>query len=420
MPGSGENHERTAIYRAQKSGRMPERVRAIVKPELLTWARDSAGFSVPEAAEKLHLDPDRLAAWEAGDDAPTIPQLRRVAQLYRRPLAVFYLQEVPGDFQVIRDLRRLPGTGMRRMPPQLRLEIRRASQLRALALELLEDAGETAPRFALSATQADGSEAVGQRIREAFRLTEDEQRRWRDQDGREAFRGWRDRIEAAGVLVFQATHFDADEASGFAIAEPVLPVVAVNRKDPPTRRTFSLLHEFVHLMLSISGVSDLHTDEARPPEDQAIEIFCNQAAAAALMPRDWLLREALVTLRGARAITWLDSEVADLARGFGVSREAMLRRLLTLGRTTDIFYRQKRAQYLAEYRALRERQRESAAEDTILRNMPLETVSNIGRPLVRMILGNYYQDRLSLSEVAGYLGIKTKHISKLEQVAGLR
>jgi DNA-directed RNA polymerase specialized sigma subunit len=35
-----------------------------------------------------------------------------------------------------------------------------------------------------------------------------------------------------------------------------------------------------------------------------------------------------------------------------------------------------------------------------------------------MILGNYYQDRLTLSDVAGYLGIKTKHIPKLEQMSG--
>jgi Zn-dependent peptidase ImmA (M78 family) len=43
-------------------------------------------------------------------------------------------------------------------------------------------------------------------------------------------------------------------------------VIAVNRKDPPTRRTFSLLHEFAHLMVRISGVSDLEADAKRPPK----------------------------------------------------------------------------------------------------------------------------------------------------------
>jgi Zn-dependent peptidase ImmA (M78 family) len=377
---------------------MPERVRAMVKPELLVWARESAGFVLAEAAEKLQLDADRIAAWETGEQAPSIPQLRRLSKLYRRPLAVFYLQEVPADFQVIRDLRRLPGAGMRRMPPALRLEIRRASQLRALTIELLEDAGEPVPRFRPAATLAENIETVGQRIRTALGITEDEQRRWRDRDGRNAFRAWRERIESAGALVFQVTRFDADEASGFAIAEPVLPVIAVNRGDPPTRRTFSLLHELAHLLLSVSGVSDVHTDETRPPEDQKIEVFCNQVAAAALMPRDWLLNDPVVMRRGVRATAWSDSEIVDLARGFGVSREAILRRLLTLDRTTNDFYRQKRGQYLAEYNALRARQRARTSEDTIPRNMPLETVSNLGRPVVRVILENYYQDRGDLAQ----------------------
>ncbi|MGA3001778.1 MAG: hypothetical protein ABSE20_08625 [Acetobacteraceae bacterium] len=98
----------------------------------------------------------------------------------------------------------------------------------------------------------------------------------------------------------------------------------------------------------------------------------------------------------------------------------LLRRLLTLGRTTWEFYGRKRAQYQAEYLALQALDRTKTADVEVRRNMPLETVSNYGRPLVQMILENYYQDRLSLSEVVGYLGIKTKHIPRLEQMAGSR
>jgi Zn-dependent peptidase ImmA (M78 family) len=170
----------------------------------------------------------------------------------------------------------------------------------------------------------------------------------------------------------------------------------------------------------VSGVSDLVTDAARPPEDQALEVFCNQVAAAALVPKDALLADQLVVARGARSVDWSDGELHELARQFNVSREALLRRLLTFDRTTDDFYTQKRQQYLAEYLANRARQREQPEDTEMKRNMPQETVSNFGRPLVRMLLGNYYQDRLTLSEVSGYLGLKVKHIPKLEQVAGLR
>jgi Zn-dependent peptidase ImmA (M78 family)/DNA-binding transcriptional regulator YiaG len=401
---------------------MAEKITAIIKPELITWARETAGFSIPEAAQRLDIDEARLTSWEtmSSGEAPSIPQLRKLAALFKRPLAVFYLPERPKDFTVMRDLRRLPLTGIRRYSPALQMEIRAANERRELALELATDLDQEPPTFALSANSKEDPEKVGERIRTALGVTIELQSKWRDADGRSGFNGWRQKIEDIGVLVFQTIRFPSEDASGFAIAADTLPVIAVNRKDVPTRRTFSLLHELAHLMVHVSGVSDLVTDAARPPEDQAIEVFSNQVAAAALIPKVVLLAEPSVVARGANSIAWSDAEVSELARKFNVSREALLRRLLTLSRTTANFYGQKRNQYLAEYAAQKARKRELVEDADMKRNMPQETVSNLGKPLVRMLLGNYYSDHITLSEVSGYLGLKVKHIPKLEQMAGLR
>jgi Zn-dependent peptidase ImmA (M78 family) len=141
-------------------------------------------------------------------------------------------------------------------------------------------------------------------------------------------------------------------------------------------------------------------------------------AAAVLMPMESLLAQPGVAEHGLRSEAWSDSQISDLARRFNVSREALVRRLLTFDRTTNGFYNRKRSQYIAEHQASLARQREKTTD--VKRNMPQETVSHFGRPLVRMLLGNYHQDRLTLSDVSGYLGLKVKHIPKLEQVAGLR
>ena len=402
---------------------MAPRVKAHVNPALLRWARETAGFSTPaEAAALLNIEETQLTAWEdaASEEKPSIPQLRKLAALFRRPLAVFYMAEPPMRFAVMRDLRRLPGTGPRHYSPALQLEIRVANERRELALELAADLDREIPKFILAATEREDPERVGERIRAALGVTVELQANWKDGDGRAGFNAWRSRIEEAGVLVFQATRIEADEASGFAIAADTLPVIAVNRKDPPTRRTFSLLHELVHLMVRVSGVSDLETDAQRPPEDQRVEVFCNHTAAAALIPRDALLADQRVIDHGPESTDWSDSILSDLARQFNVSREALLRRLLTFHRTTPDFYQRKRAQYIAEYLATRERQKEKSVDEEIKRNMPRETISNFGRPLIRMLLSNYYQDRITLSEVSGYLGLKVKHIPKLEQIAGLR
>ncbi len=399
---------------------MAASVKALVTPALITWARDTAGFSIAEAADKLGIDAEKLTAWENPKDeaTPSIPQARKLAALFKRPLAVFYLPEPPTRFQVMRDLRRLPGIGARHFSPALQLEIRAATERRELALDLAADLDEELPRFTLLAKITEDPEAVGQRIRDALGVTDHLQEHWRDADGRTGFNAWRSRIEQTGVFVFQSTALASEEASGFALFADVSPVISVNRKDALTRRTFSLLHEFAHLMIHVSGVSDLETDAKRPPEDQRIEVFCNHVAAAALMPKASLLAQPGVAEQGKRSEGWGDAQIAELARRFNVSREAILRRLLTFDRTTNAFYTRKRAQYIAEYQAQRAKQKEQAKD--IKRNMPTETVSHFGKPLVRMLLNNYWQDRMTLSAVSGYLGLKVKHIPNLAKAAGLR
>jgi transcriptional regulator with XRE-family HTH domain len=114
-------------------------VKANIKPALLTWARESLGFSLADAAKRLDVTEDRLRSWEFGEDRPTINQLRKMTEVYKRPLAVFFLPEPPKGFQVMKDFRRMPGTIAGLYSPQLLLEIRRAQERRQLALDLLAE-----------------------------------------------------------------------------------------------------------------------------------------------------------------------------------------------------------------------------------------------------------------------------------------
>ncbi len=396
---------------------MTKRTKALVRGALLSWARTSAGYGLAEAAEKLGVDQEQLEAWEAeGDEsAPSIPQLRKAANLYKRPLAVFYLAEPPLAFQPMSDFRRLPESGSRTFSPDLTLEIRRAHQRRELALEMLAEADERPPAFVLSAKLTDSTEALGDAVRGALGVTRPLQAAWRDDLA--AFRAWRTRIEALGVLVFEASRIESGEASGFAFWAEVLPFMVVNGKDTHSRRTFSLLHELVHLMLHQSGVSDLDAEGGRSGDAERIEVFCNQVAADALLPRSDFLAEPIVTAKGAGRHEWSDEAIKALATAYSVSRETVVRRLLTLGRTTEDFYGRKRTQYQREFMAQRQRTKELNEGKPIPRNMPRETLATFGRPFVRLVMENYRADRLSLAEVSGYLGVKVKHLPEIEQQA---
>jgi Zn-dependent peptidase ImmA (M78 family) len=380
-------------------------VRAKVRPELLKWGRTSAGFTIDEAAAKAGVKPEQVTAWESLDgERPTMNQLRTLAKAYKRPISVFYLSAVPRDPGVMHDFRRLPGEVAQIYSPALRLEIRAAYQRRDVALSLLEELEQEPPRFAARVAVNDDPEAAAKTARDVLGITYANQVTWREE--RKAYNAWRRAIEAVGVLVFQAVGIPTKEMRGFSIAEDVLPVIAVNQKDKPNGRTFSLLHEFTHLLLHKSGLCDFEENVLRPAEEDHVEIFCNHVAGAALVPRDHLLVEPIVVDRGNGPYEWSNQEIEALARRYGVSREVVLRRLLIFGRTTQDFYGRKRQEFLAQYK-----QAQPQAEPAdFKRNLPQEAVSNYGQSFAKLVVGTYQQDRIALSDAAQYLGVRAKHL----------
>src|SRR5207245_2446351 len=82
--------------------------------------------------------------------------------------------------------------------------------------------------------------------------------------------------------------------------------------------------------------------------EQAIEIFCNHAAGAALVPSGSLLKAQTVLAHG-ESPEWEDEEIEILAHTYSVTVEVLVRRLLTLRLTTKTFYEKKRPKDLREF-----------------------------------------------------------------------
>ena len=315
----------------------------------------------------------------------------------------------------MRDFRRMPGEIANVYSPELRHEIRLANERRQLALELFAELEEESTRFSLSATLSDAPEKVGTTIRDALDIDYAKQTQSRNRQS--SFPFWRRRMEALGVLVFQAERVKLSEMLGFSIVDPVLPVITVNRKNK-RGRVFTLLHEFTHLMLRRSGICDLDEDDLRLPDEQRVEVFCNAVAASALVPAQNLLNEPQVFGKGRSS--WRNDELEALAERYGVSALVVLRRLLTVGRITEAFYREKQADYRAIYKRLDQEELDSRGEAEILRNMPRETLGKLGSPFVRLVLNNYYRETITLNDVSDYVGVKVRHVPKIEEQLRVR
>ena len=64
---------------------------------------------------------------------------------------------------------------------------------------------------------------------------------------------------------------------GFALADELAPFIIINDQDAHAAWSFTLLHEFVHLMLGQTGVSGVRAEVA-------VEQFCNDVAGEFLLP----------------------------------------------------------------------------------------------------------------------------------------
>lgn len=378
---------------------------AYINPAILRWAREQARLSPEVAAEGMGVSLDKLLACEAGEKQLTFPQFLAAANFYKRAPAIFYLNEPPHDFQPIQDFRRLRETPEDAFKSGLEWAIRQARERRELALELRNDVGEPVQEFELQATIKEDVEKLATAIRTYLGVKQTDQQGWRAK----AFDNWRTAIEAKDVLVFMVPRLALTEMRGVAIAETKLPVILINSKDRTNGRTFTLLHEFCHLVVRASGISGL--DFVAPePASAVVEQFCNAVAGAALVPSDWLLGEPLVRAKG-QVMTWADDELVALATRFGVSREVILRRLLTLGRTNKAFYDSRRASFQAEYDTLAEKKSSGGPERHLV------VLSQLGRNFTRLVFQGYYDRQLTLRDVANHLNMQVTAVPSIERAA---
>jgi Zn-dependent peptidase ImmA (M78 family)/DNA-binding XRE family transcriptional regulator len=384
-------------------------LRVAVEPRVLAWARKTRGLSLEDAAGRIGVAPTRIQQWEHGEEFPTVRQLRKAAQVYKRAIGLLFLPEPPEEDELksLRDFRRVPDPEDRVLSPALRLEVRLASERRQEALELLAELGEPLRVFEAAANLTDDPDGVGARIRAILGVSVDTQLNWSDKYV--AFNSWRAAIERQGILVFQTggtenLKVSPREVRGFSIADRPLPVVVTNSKDAVTARCFTLLHEVAHVLLRSGGLCDFHERRSQERIDR-VEVFCNRAAAAALVPAPAL--EAQLEAEGFRSRReWTDAQLAGLARRFRVSWEVILLRLLAIGRTTQAFYDQWKAG-----------RGEPPPEPSGFLTPVDRAIMRNGRLFTRLVVSAYSSGKLTLVDASYLLGGGPQHIGALTERA---
>ncbi len=387
---------------------------AFIEPAVLKWARESMNLDFVAAERKIAVPPGRVAEWEAGQVRPTIPQLRRAAVVYRRPLAVFFLPQPPRDFDAMRDFRRHEGAGGGDWSPELHAEYRRAITQRDNALELAElDESRPPTDWRLDASGNDARlAALGRQ-----RLVEVSPLRLPTAAGGkyDHINFWTAALEEAGVLVLATSRGSVavQEMRAFSLYYEESPVIVVNGADSVRGRLFSLLHEYAHLVLHTGGLCDTVTDLAATTPDRRLEARCNAIAADILMPRGSVLDQRLVGMLAGQPTAWTYELLLEAAAPFGVSAEAFLRRLLTLGLVSRDFYQDRREEFLAAYDEEEGRAKSGGG------NWYYNTARDRGKGYIRRVADAHRRRVIDSYTAASFLDVKVEQIGKLADAASL-
>lgn len=374
-----------------------------IQPSVIRWARESIGLSVDEVARRLKRKAEDIAAWEAGEQAPTYAQLEKLAySIYKRPLAVFFLPAPPQERTPKAEFRTLPVAELDALLPDTRLHIRKGH---AYQIALAELFGENPARKQICRDiNLSGDEPLAHyahQVRAYLGVDMATQSGWKEPDV--ALKAWRKAIEEKGVFVFKAS-FKQKEISGFSLAHSRFPVIYLNNSTTQTRQVFSLLHELCHLLFNENGLSQFDASyiDSLPQGIQQLERQCNALAAEILMPAADFAEQSAHLPFDIEGVG--DREIEQLACRYGVSREAILRRFLDQGRVGAIYYRQKANAWAAQQKKAEGRGNWYATANTYL-----------SPRFAAEVVSQHYRNQLTMEQASELLGVKAKNFEGLEQ-----
>jgi len=393
-----------------------------VNPSVLKWARYKAGLSLDEVALLGKIRPlkatkthpqlsagDRIEAWEDGHLPITWNQLEALAKVYRRPAVTFFLSAPPLEDAIFPDFRTIGDTKIQKKTPEFSALLRRMYRLHEELVDLLKQEDQERLDFIGSVKLTYSAQDVVNLIRRLLHFSFEDQQRIKSST--DLLRILRDRIQEAGVFVlFEGdlgsyhSRISPEEFRGIAICHPVAPMIIVNPNDAHAARIFTLLHEFSHLLLGETAVSNFDSLRINGNFGGEIELFCNMIAAEFLVPK--LL--CIELFRKNVGVDWRQ-KIEDLAKFFKVSRIVVARRLFDC----ECISREDYWQYFAVLKKQWERMKAKQSEDTGGPSKNVIDKFRLGDKLIHAIMSGTSEGLLSLQEASRLLQVKVSRFDAI-------
>jgi Zn-dependent peptidase ImmA (M78 family) len=301
-----------------------------ISPEVLAWARQTAGFKLDELAATKQFG--KIARWESGEEFPTYPQLEKLADKFHRPIAVFFFPKPPLEDTAEKALRSVSDVSIENLNPAIHFLFRKAKAFQLSLAELFEGQEDVQKQRLSWISQANGNINLtsGDKIRSLLDVSIEEQHAWPNPD--EAFKQWRRRLATRGIFVFKDAFKNID-ISGFCVYDEIFPVIFINNSHPKNRQIFTLFHELSHLILKQSFL-DVETQDTWLVDQVNIdneEALCNKLASEVLVPTSHMLAQV-----AEQPIS--EDLIRELSGYYHVSKEVIARKFLDRNLISIDFY----------------------------------------------------------------------------------
>lgn len=387
-----------------------------MNPQILTWARRTAGLTCEEAARKLGIRDargvaaaTRLAALEAGESEPTRPLLVKMSKRYRRPLLTFYLPSPPREADRGADFRSLPGDRPAAGEALLDALLRDVRARQSMVRCLLEEEEETRPLpFVGLRKSVDGKAAAIEALKDLLSIDHRDYRAQRNADA--AFALLRERAEEAGAFVLlkgdlgsHHTAIEVETFRGFAMADDIVPFIVINDRDSPAAWSFTLLHELTHLLLGQTGVSG-------SPAESRTERFCNDVASEFLLPTAELEQLDIGRWTATDDVAQI---IASFAKLRHLSRSMVAYASLRAGRIERETYYELAKLFRSQWHQARAAQRAQASEREGGPSYYIVKRHRVGSALIGLARRMLDANALTTSKAAAILGVSPKNVRTL-------
>ena len=388
-----------------------KRLSALITADVIRWAREKSHYNLETAAKKIGASAEKLQEWESGKNLPSMTQARKMSQVYRRPLAVFYLPHPPKDFPLLKDFRTVEGKAPKYSPALVFL-MRQIQERQIWLKDHLREQGQKQLNFIGSAHRQSSPKTLSKNIIKSLWGSEKNYFK-KASENESILNSWLNQCEESGIFISRTSHLNSHnlipvkEARGFVISDKYAPLIFINSADSKTAQLFTLLHELAHLWLDVSGVPD-HFSINWNSNSSSTEFLCNQTAGEILMPE-----EKIKNFSKMKELAEVKEFIEESYQKFSVSRLAFLVRLKSFSLFSNTIFKKLKDQYIKDYERYKIEQKRKMKDTGGGPNSNLLKIYSNGESFTKIVAFSYKEGLISGREASGLLDMKLNRMEKI-------